>query len=456
MNPDLTPSVFGAEQLHSLLYTAGFIQGKWLVKFLIAFLPVFLGSGLLLGMIYVLVMRAIRVDRTNVEAWFEAQRHRLQSGPIPIIEKAQPVMVGALYAIYGRTALRRFGTSFVVGLLFTSTIFGLVYWRYKHVSATVREIKAQLEQNADSVLYNYVTNPQLKPEYEKPQQQRAMMVGDQVIIEDVYTGGIYDELRNRESNFQPRLVASVFAHPARIELTLLFLLEGSYIHPGFQWLDSLFVFIFNVALDFVSVTIAIAFLRLLGDSPSFPMAIITFVLTLCSTLACAGVSFLSYSFFFRGNTGFFWQVLIVLPLSLAATLAAAGVVITFIVSVFKKEEPEERVNPIWGILAAFGGYQGLRYVWSYWHATSVGFIHLRDILSFPYMLAGTTLVPATLTLAAFGLMLLAKLTAEPARVLPEVYMTFVKEEVGGTQAAGIILLVGLILGVVAGFVWPAT
>src|ERR1700704_1329574 len=298
MNPDQIRSVFSVGELQSLSYAARFIQSRWLVKFLIAFFPVFLGSGLLLGMIYVLVMRAIRVDRANVEAWFDAQRHRLQLGPIPIIEKAQPVMMGALYAIYGRTVLRRFGTSFVVGLLFTSTIFGLVYSRYKNVSATVREIKTQLERNADSTLYNYVTNPQLKPEYEKSRQKRVIMVGDQVMIEDLYTGGIYNELRNRESDFQPRLVASIFAHSARVELTLLFLLEGSYIHPGFQWLDSLFVFIFNVALDFASVTIAIAFLRLLGDSPSFRMAIITFVLTLCSTLACAGVSFLSYSFFF--------------------------------------------------------------------------------------------------------------------------------------------------------------
>src|ERR1700704_6681389 len=88
MNPDQIRSVFSVGELQSLSYAARFIQSRWLVKFLIGFFPVFLGSGLLLGMIYVLVMRAIRVDRANVEAWFDAQRHRLQLGPITNYRKS--------------------------------------------------------------------------------------------------------------------------------------------------------------------------------------------------------------------------------------------------------------------------------------------------------------------------------------------------------------------------------
>lgn len=136
-------------------------------QFLTTFIPAFLGTGVTLGTIYVLIMKALRIDRQKLEAWFEDQRKRLQSGPIPIIEKAQPVMLGALYAIYGRSVGRRFVTSFFVGLVFTSAIFGVVYSRYTRIPATLRTTKAQLEREADPVLYKYATDPDLRPEYER-------------------------------------------------------------------------------------------------------------------------------------------------------------------------------------------------------------------------------------------------------------------------------------------------
>ena len=106
-------------------------------------------------------------------------------------------------------------------------------------------------------------------------------------------------------------------------------------------------------------------------------------------------------------------------------------------------------------LLGFIGLQiGLQNIWPYWHTASIGFIDWRDVFSFPYILAGTTLVPATLSIAVFSLMLIAKLTTEPARVMPEVYMTFVTEELGGTQAAGIIIFLSVIIGTVVGLIWP--
>jgi hypothetical protein len=53
-------------------------------------------------------------------------------------------------------------------------------------------------------------------------------------------------------------------------------------------------------------------------------------------------------------------------------------------------------------------------------------------------------------LAAFSLMIITKLVVEPARVLPEAYLTFVKDVAGSTQAYGIILLIATIAGVIAG------
>jgi hypothetical protein len=101
------------------------------------------------------------------------------------------------------------------------------------------------------------------------------------------------------------------------------------------------------------------------------------------------------------------------------------------------------------------GVAGLTYIWRYWASASLGFVNWRDVFAFPYVLAAITLVPATLTLLTFGMILIAKIAVEPARVLPEAYMTFIKEEVGGRQAAGIIILLGVIVGTVVGLIWPA-
>lgn len=91
--------------------------------------------------------------------------------------------------------------------------------------------------------------------------------------------------------------------------------------------------------------------------------------------------------------------------------------------------------------------------WPKWHATALELANWRDIFSVPYVLAGTTLIPATLSVMASALMLVAQMTAEPARVLPEAYMTFVKEELGGTQAAGIIIVLSAGIAAVVGLLW---
>jgi len=99
------------------------------------------------------------------------------------------------------------------------------------------------------------------------------------------------------------------------------------------------------------------------------------------------------------------------------------------------------------------GVAAMQDIWTFWRTIPTAAIAWRDLLHVPYSLAATTLVPATLSMLAFGLMVLAKTTAEPARVVPEIYMTFVKEEVGGTQASGIILILGTVAGVIAGLIW---
>jgi hypothetical protein len=49
------------------------------------------------------------------------------------------------------------------------------------------------------------------------------------------------------------------------------------------------------------------------------------------------------------------------------------------------------------------------YEWSFWGVASFGLVNWHDVFTVPYVLAATTLAPATITLLAFGLILLAKM-----------------------------------------------
>lgn len=429
-------------------------------KFLTAFISAFLSTGGILGIIYVLIMRAIDADRRDVEAWLEKLRLRLQRGPVPIIEMAQPVMVGALYAVYGRSDLRRLTTSFFVGLIFTSTVFGVVYWRYKGASASIHEEKAQLEESVDPKLYSYATVPRLRSEYEKA-WQTITVSADPYVAEYVYSGGIYDELRKHGSDFHLRLAQKLFASADRVELTPLFLLEGTCKNPGLQWVDSLLLFVFNVVLDFSSITIMTSSLRSLGRNAFFRTVIATFLYAVLGTLICAAAAFASYWLFLGGDTGFFKQLLALLAY-LGGVYIGLPFYISFVVSTFKGEWKHYFPgSQVWAFFIALNvpvvlavlGVVTVGLVLPYWLPIFSGLVAWRDVFVLPYVLAFTTLVPATLTLAAFCLMIAAKLTAEPARVMCEAYMTFFKEELGGRQAAGVILLVGIFGGVLVGLVW---
>jgi hypothetical protein len=344
-------------------------------------------------------------------------------------------------------------------------MFEVMYWHHKQVPRTTQEKKAQLEIDADPILHNYFTNPELRPVYDRSQATIWRKVGPELVSEYQFTGAPYDELRDRTLSFQPHLVAKIFADPARVHLTLLLLLDGTYINPGFHRIDSIFLFIFNVILDFLSVTITIYSLqRLEPPNTSFRKAIAAFVYAFCGTLASAVVAFLSYRLFFRGNTSFFWQAFFVLPLSLFAAVTGLAFSFQFLYLMFRwvaKRDPPEDSAAIGYFVFAFAGcglgLDGLAYVWSYLHRASVGLTSWRDVFSFPYVLAGTTLIPATLTVAVFVLMLAAKMIAEPARLLQWSYMTFVKQEVGGTHGgAGAAVLTAAPVALVADRAHSAT
>ena len=151
------------------------------------------------------------------------------------------------------------------------------------------------------------------------------------------------------------------------------------------------------------------------------------------------------------------KLLLQLPATLITTIIGVWFIWEMIVSLSRKSDDGDRPDLIsflvsLGVLAGVS-FTGFNYLWIYWGTVSFRFNNWREMFAFPYILAATTFVPAALTIVAFGLMLAAKLVAEPARVLPESYMTFIKEEVGGSQVAGLTLIIGTIAGVVAGLIY---
>jgi hypothetical protein len=431
---------------------------RWLTRFAVAFIPAFLSTGVLLGMLYVLATRAIKANRRVIEEWFERQRLRLLSGPVPVIEWAQPLMVWALYAIYGRDMPRRLATSIVIGLVSGGVILSVLFYEYRHVPPAVRATKIRLEREADQLLFKYATTPALARTYKMAFETHVISTPEVDIDAYTFTGGIYDQIRHAHDDYEPRLLALVFTHPDRLPLTLLYLFEGNCINPGFRWFQSLLLLGFNVVLDFVSITIVIEALRWLGRRLSFGRAVFALLAAAAGTVLCFVLAVLSYSVFLRGNTRFFVQVLLELPFSLGFLAVAICLLIAVAYLIMQKPGALAVLAGLlvggWLIfLSGAFGVAAMQDIWTFWRTIPTAAIAWRDLLHVPYSLAATTLVPATLSMLAFGLMVLAKTTAEPARVVPEIYMTFVKEEVGGTQASGIILILGTVAGVIAGLIW---
>jgi len=425
-----------------------------LLNFATGFVTGFVGSGLPLGLSYVLFTRAIRANRSQVEDWFEKQRVRLEAGSFRIISVFQPVLLAALLTIYGRSARRRLITSLFVALFFSVVILSSTCFGYARVKSSMRERKSQIMQEADPKLYAYVTDPKLASEYEKAKQLAPFSLGSERHQTYAYEGGIYEELRSRCIVYQAKVAERLAADPDCLELTVLFLIEGTIIEPGFRVGHAALLFLFNVLLDFLTVTIAIVCIKQLGDNPTSANAASAFSLVMVLTFLCFTSSFLSYRAFFRGNTGVFGPVLLILPISVVAAILGLSGITSGLASCFKPQDYSrgEVIFSIILVLLGIPGFFGLRHVWLLWGGSSLGVIW-HDLTIPPYILAATTLIPVTLTLIALGLALLAKLVAEPVRLLPWAYMTFVKEELGGTQASGIILLVSVLAGAVLGLIW---
>ena len=443
-------------------FAVAFFHAEWATKCATAFVVACLSSGLLYGIIYILLLRAIRVNRQTVEAWLEHQRQRLASGPVPVIETLHPIMLSALYAIYGRGIARRFGTSFCIGLLFSGIVFGVLYYEYRQVPLAVRLTKVSLERKVDPFLYKYATTPELASDYAKafekqyipPQDDRGM--GTWLLK---YDDPLSLQIRKARYDYDSHFLAAMSGNADRVSLTLLHLFEGDPYSPGLRGADACDLFIFNVLLDFVSITIVIESLRWLGRDLSFGRAGLSFFMAGAGTVICCLTSFLSYSMFLRGNTRFFVQLLLWMPLSLGALAAAIAACGGAVYALIRKVE--DTVLLVFGcvlstcLLGAAGIY-GIRTIWGDWRYGLNAGIPWRDFPHPPYVLALTTFIPAALVSLAFGLVLIGKLAAEPTRIIPEAYMTFVKEEVGGTHAYGIIALLGLITGAIAGLIWASS
>lgn len=219
-------------------------------------------------------MRALKLDRARVEEWCENLRIRFQAGPVPILEWAQPAMVGILAAVYGRSIIRRAAASLCVASVCTSIVFSSFYLTHARSSSMLAQRKIQMERDADPTLYRYATDPDLRAEYEKAWEHRIVRYSrDDVDIVFIHDDGIYKELRSRQLNYQDRLAQMLLADPDSAALTPLFLLEGNYMRPGFQWMEAIPVFFFNVLLDIVSVTILFVFLERMKSNLSLASAI---------------------------------------------------------------------------------------------------------------------------------------------------------------------------------------
>lgn len=436
-------------------------QPAW-VAVAFSFLSATIASGLVYGLFYVLMTRALRVDRLEVERWFETVRNRLSTSAIPVFEIALPVILGVLRAVYGRTGWRRLLVSLFIGFSVSSLIFVLLRWERAAVPESVRDLKQSIEREVDPDLYRFATDPSLRHLYHEAFETEFVPIGRSGATMYKHSSEVHLLIRKKDAEFDGRFAEHIVDHPLRRELMLLQLFEGDYKETGSPYGSAILMLLFNAGIDLLSITLALRVFAWCTTSITMWRTVLCCWVQVLIAAACYVVALSIYTAMLMGNASVFWTLFL---LSLCLPILFCG--LSWMA--FQDEKSWSWSNFFWigwvlfciawALFScwAIGNYYGLFATFkaslgagkAAWANLLLNGFHLP---SRARLFAATTLIPVSLATIAFVLCLAAKLTAEPLRYLSWAYMTFVKEEMSGTQAAGVIALFGALTGAIVSIV----
>jgi hypothetical protein len=210
------------------------------------------------------------------------------------------------------------------------------------------------------------------------------------------------------------------------------------------------VFVFNVFLDWAAISAILAALVWARDAIDWHKTVASLGIIAATAFGGFIVSMLCYRMFLSGNTGVFAQLLFVVPLSAIWTIAGGGL-IGLCVLYNKTVGLWYRVGGfvLGSILVGTGVMMG-RNIWVTWESSNVFGNANNPLAGLSYLLAIATVLPAAIVLIVMAMAFIGQLMARPMVAFQWGYMTFVKEEMSGTQAAGLIALLGVATGAAIG------
>jgi hypothetical protein len=417
------------------------------------FLAGVLSSGIAYGVFAVLLIRILKKDKDAIEKTMEGFRQKLGKSSLPVLEIASSAISWALRTVYGRSAGQRLMASLCIGLTVTSVMFCSLGIFYLGIREKLRPVKVEIERSVNPWLYERGASSNYSEEWRKAFIYESHM--NRMIVPR-FSGSPYEEIRKGANEFFPGFIAAISESPDSFGLSLLTLFEGTYVSPGFEWGTLLGALLFNVLIDFIAASVAAVIFIELARQPSTGNAIASIAALLLATGVLLLMSVVCYQQMFRGNTGVFFQVLIVLPLCCLAFLGSAGIFFAWLSSL--RSEPEFwNFSLSLGVLAMAGtlfvlGVQFARNIWRYWSATLWHLPRLHDWGALSYVLAMTVLIPLLIVVACTLTALVLKGAAEPGRILTWAYMTWVKDHQSGTQVSGVVALLAVLTGIIFSFV----
>ena len=421
------------------------------------FIQIFITVGLTSGVLYSIIVysgiKRFRLDRDKIEVFLEEKIKRF--GAPAIKNLIRPILLVYSF-VYGESHGRRLLASLIIGLCVSLGALIFAYTEYQSSKDELTEEFSYLEQNTDPWLYSIATEEENKEVWARAKDYRIRMVFLFPGLEYVNSDNLSVKIRDHEDQFDLGLEQAIIQQPNSSELGMLLLFGGHYLNEirddsvfG-NLIASFFILLsYNVFLDFIAASFILKLLSNHLAFVNFKNYLISSVKLILLSSFLFFIALLSYVIFFGGFSKIF--------LYLAGLTFSILVILAFVL--FALEAPKgERLKTLGGCsfflllpgVAIFFVIDMTKRIFNGVYTLVFQGYPIFDI-SYPHLLASTTLIPLILCITCLLVIGALKLISEPLREAVKSFIGFTVEEAGSSHIAACVGILTFLTALIIAF-----
>ncbi len=415
--------------------------------FIQIFVTTALTSGFLYSVIAYLGMRRLGYDSLSVNKKIGDFIDSYSVKELLNIERLSLAAKKILNFIYGDSFFEKFAPSIIIDLgISIALVISLVvnYQTEKHLIVEYNEI----QQRADPFLFEMGNNPLNKTIWENAFKKIGYR---QTRYE--YDDSISVKIRERQEYYDISFAKEILKSANSTKLCAYYMLKGHFANPGFQYFNVLFLFIFNLILDFLSLGITIYFLEAFSkkDSISYPskrrLNCLTYVALIATIFLLFTIASNSYYIFLAGFGSLFKDALI--PFWLI-TINAIFVSLGWPMVMRPNKDLLEKII-LWSVMISWmyillnGTIYGITKWWKIFQTISdLSLEPYYSLFSIQSMLSLTILFPLVIVTLTILILIIFKVFVEPLKAVLFAYVGFSVQEGSSSYLAALVTLLTIL------------